>query len=152
MEQIIYTSAVQNGNLYTATPIPTTETDAVFLYALEASPMTAAEPVGNSQGTLFINYNQGSLTSCDIRIYGSYKYLPTTGQWYSETVEADTGGSAALSAFFIHLTASATGTGSNSPLMYHFPIGAVRSLKVTVIGNGTASSSSLTLNVGVRVN
>lgn len=121
------------------------ETDAIVVEDLEDTTVVASV-AGNTQGTLYVAFTKSSLTNCTIKVYGSYLKAPTASDWYQEVVESDSSGVATLNAFSIVLTADAT-------VVYHFPIGSYRSLKVTVASTGTpVVGSAIKLNLGLRNN
>lgn len=142
-ETVKFSSSIELGTQYSVTGISNTETDAIVAFA---SPSSVVAPSGNTQSTLYINYNAASLTHCYIRVYDSYVAVPTATDWYSEVIESDAAnGSATLAKFLIDLTGS-------GQLAYHIPIGAVNAMKVTVQSVGTTTNSSITLNWAFRNN
>jgi hypothetical protein len=139
---------------YTATTIPTTETAAIVINDIETYPGSSTNTAivggvgGNTQATLFIDFTLGTATNCIIKFYGSYKgdaVAATATDWFIETEEASTTGTLTLYPVSVVLTA-----GVNE--MWHFPIGACRSYKVTVTTTGTVTSSALKLTLGLRSN
>jgi len=147
METIRFSSSVELATAYVAAAgaVPTSETAAITVKGLDVDSSATAEVSGNTQATLYINFTKGSLTNVSIKIYGSYLENPGSGDWYQEVVETDSTGVATLDAFSIVLTA-------NAVVVYHFPIGAYKALKVTVTGSGTQTGGALTLNLGFRTN
>lgn len=139
-----------------ATGISNTETAAFTVLVPEVSGGGPAAVGANTQGTLYIKYVPASLSACKIRVYGSYKNLPTATDWYQETFETDSTSAptttATLSLFVIDLGTVDYSGATNSPIAWHFPLGAYKSLKVTVQSTGTITSSAITLNLGLRCN
>lgn len=146
MEIIKYASGIDVASGYTVTPIPTVATTAFTVLDLDVDSTSVASVGGNTQATLYIDYTVGSLTSCDIIIYSSYVGNPADTDWYQETQESDSSGVATLYPFKITLG------NADLKIDYHFPIGAVRAIKVAVQASGTNTSSALTLNLGLRSN
>jgi len=146
---ITYPSSIEQAKEYDGNPVPLTETDAVVIKPVSQDPTSAATIGGNSQGTLFINFQKGSLTNVVIRMYGSYLPNPTDNDWYEETIEKDdttTLGLVTLGGQQITLT-------NDCKYTYHFPIGAFQAYKITVQGTGSSNTgSSLKLNVALRIN
>lgn len=140
-----FPSSTELGIQYTASPVPLSETDAIVLSPLNVDGTVVAEAGGNTQATLYIKYVKGTSTSATLRVYGSYLDSPGINDWYKETVETDAAGVATLDPFSIVLTADAV-------IAYHFPIGAFKTLKVTVVRAGVDGSSSIILNLGLRTN
>jgi len=149
MQVISYPSSVELGTTYTVTPVPTAaETDAIIIKPRSSDSTSVADIGGNTQGTLYIDFTKGSLTSLTIKTYGSLKNDPGAGDWYIETIEKDddtTLGKITLGEQYITLTAT-------GKLAWHFPIGAFRSYKITIQGVGTATNSALTLDCSLKVN
>jgi len=125
--------------------LATSETTAITVLDTDALSTSVVSIGGNTQGTLYIDFTKGSLTNVIIKIYGSYLGNPTSSDWFQETQESDSNGTATLYAYNITLTADAK-------LAWHFPLGAYRSLKITYTGTGTATSSALKLYLGARSN
>lgn len=144
-EIIKFPSVVELPTQYGAVIVPTAETTAITLKALDVDSTSVAEVGSNTQGTLYIDFTKGSLTNVAIKFYGSYVADPGTNDWYQEVVETDATGVATLDAFSIVLTATAR-------VAYHIPLGAYKAFKVTVTGSGTATGSSIKLNFGMRNN
>lgn len=145
---ITYPSSTELSKEYTASPVPTVETDAILIKSVPIDSASSATISGNSQGTLFIDFTKGSLTNVVIRMYGSYKANPGDNDWYEETIEKDdptTLGLVSLGGQEIVLT-------NNCKFTYHFPIGAFQAYKITVSGTGNATGSKITLNCALRVN
>jgi hypothetical protein len=131
---------------FNVTLVPTVETDAIVIIPPDKDPTSVAEVGGNTQGTLYISFNQGSLTSLNIRLYDSYKGLPASAaDWYQEVIESDANGTATLFPMVITLTASAQ-------VAWHFPIGAAQAMKVTVQGTGSNAGATLGLHIALRSN
>ena len=130
---------------YSVALVPTVETDAITMIPPEKLATSIVEPGGNTQGTLYIDLNLGSLTNVKVRFYDSYLGLPTAADWYQEVVETDTSGVGTLDPFVVTLTASAR-------IAYHFPIGATQAMKITVQGTGTQTGATLKLNAALRSN
>jgi hypothetical protein len=130
---------------YTDATIPTTEADAIVLLDTDVLATSVTSVGGNTQGTLFIDFTKGSLTSVTIKIYGSYMGNPTATDWYQETEETSSSGVLTLNPLSIVVTAT-------SRYEWHFPIGALRAAKITVLTTGTVTSSALKLSVGLRSN
>lgn len=147
MQVIRYNSEIDLGVQYGPVIVPTvTETNAIVISAPDvAGPTSVASNEGNTQATLYLDFTKGSLTNVSVKIYGSYLASPTANDWYQETVETDAVGVATLDPFSIVLTATAR-------IAYHFPLGAYRTIRITVQGNGTATSSLMKLNLGLRNN
>jgi hypothetical protein len=140
-----------------ATGVSNTETVAFTILVPEAKLGGGPASVGaNTQGTLYIKYVPASLTNCKIRIYGSYLTNPASTDWYSESFEVDTTSAptttATISEFLIDLGTVDYSGATNGPIAWHFPLGAYKSLKVTVQSVGTITSSALTLTLGLRTN
>lgn len=146
---VTYPSAPEKAAQYdSAGVVSNSETNAIVLQPLSADAAELAQPGGNTQGTLYIDFTKGSLTKVQIRLYGSYKTNPgaaTAADWFQETVETDTAGVATLDLFVIELTATAR-------IAYHFPIGAYSALKWTVQSVGTTTSSAIKLDCCLRTN
>lgn len=146
MHTIRYGSTDDLASQYTVTLIPTAETDAILIIPPDKLPTSVAEVGGNTQGTLYIAYNQGSANQTIIRMYDAYKGLPASAaDWYQEVIESDTAGVATLYPFTIVLTASAN-------VAWQFPIGAMQAMKFTVQASGTVTNSVLTLTAALRSN
>lgn len=147
MEVMKFSPSVELATYTTgAGTVPTaSETDAITLLDVDADATSVASINSNTQATLFIDFTKGSLTNVIIKFYGSYLNNPTASDWFSETIESSSSGTITLTSINITLTA-------NAKQMWHFPIGACRSYKVTVQGTGTATSSSLKLYLGMRSN
>jgi hypothetical protein len=126
-----------------------TETTAIVLKDVDIDQSYVTSVGGNTQGTLYINFTKGSLTSMDIYFYGGYEGNPDAASaagWFSESDETDTSGVLALNQLSIHLTA-------DNKMMFHFPIGACRAYKITVKPSGTATTgAAISLAVGLRSN
>lgn len=88
-----------------------------------------------NQAALLIAFTIGSLTDCDIKI--EFSHDDTT--YYQESFGTTSGAEDTLSAG--HHTIAATGN-----YYYTFPIKA-RYIRVSAIGNGTVTSSSLALSL-----
>jgi hypothetical protein len=143
MDIIKFPSVVELVSYDSDGVLPTSETTAIELKDDDDSDVITAP--SNTQATLFIDFTKGSLTNVIIKFYGSYLGSPTSDDYFSETIESSTTGTITLSNMNITLTA----TGKH---MYHLPIGALRSYKITVTGTGTATSSALKLYLGLRNN
>ena len=140
---------------YVAGTIPNaSETTAILINDIETYPGSSTNTAivggvgGNTQATLFIDFTLSSLTNCTIKFYGSYKgdaVAATATDWFVETEEASTTGTLTLSPVSIVMTGSLNG-------MWHFPMGACRSYKITVNSTGTAGTSALKLTLGLRSN
>ena len=89
MHTVRYGSTDDIATAYVVSIIPTAETDAIKIIPPDKDPTSVAEISGNTQGTLYIKYNQGSLTSTTIKVYDAYKGLPGATDWYQELVEVD---------------------------------------------------------------
>lgn len=145
-DTVKFPSATEVPIGYEASPVLLSEVDAIILKPLSADSSSIAEVGGNTQGTLYIDFIKGSLSKASIRIYGSYKANPGSGDWYQETIETDSAGTATLDEFVIDLT-------SNKKISYHIPLGAYKSFKITVEGIGASNTgSSIKLNIGLRTN
>ena len=131
---------------YTLTPLANAETDTIVLKDIDVSAGSVVSVGGNTQGTLYINYSHGSLTACVIKVYGSYVGDPGSGDWYTETDEADSSGVLTLNPLSIAIG------NADFKGMWHFPIGAMRALKITTTTTGTVTSSAITLNLALRSN
>lgn len=140
-----YISSVELGAQYTAAPVPTSETDAITIKNPHIDSASVADIATNTQATLLIKFTIGSLTNVKIRVYGSHLENPTATDWYQEVIETDASGVATLDKQVITLAASTT-------IAYHKLVGAYKAYKVTVEGTGTATNSTLTLNLALRVN
>lgn len=125
--------------------VPGAETDVITIVAPDELNTSVVSSGGNTQGTLYIDFTKGSLTNCTLKIYGSYVGNPSTSEWYQECIETSTSGTVTLFAMDIVLTAT-------MKVEYHFPIGAVRALKITAASTGTATGGILNLSVGMRSN
>jgi len=145
METIKFAEATDQAT-YTASPVPTTETDAIIAKEVGADSTSVISVGNNTQGTLYIDFTKGSLTSCIIRLYGSPYANPTSGQWFTETEESSASGVLTINPISIVLT------DTTAKKMWHFPLGANRSYKITVQGTGTATGSSITLVLSLRSN
>lgn len=148
MPQAIVFAPGQDQATYTTgtSTVPTSaETDAIIIQSPDYLSTTTASVENNTQGTLYIDFTKGSLTNVIIKVYGSHTGTPTSSDWFAETVESTSSGTATLYAFNITLTADAK-------VMYHIPLGANRAHKITVQGTGTATSSSLKLYYNLRSN
>jgi hypothetical protein len=139
---------------YTAATIPTTEAAAIVINDIETYPGSSTNTAiaggvgGNTQATLFIDFTKDTLTNCLIKFYGSYKgdaVAATAADWFSETEETSTTGTLTLNPINITLTASASD-------MWHFPMGACRSYKITVTTTGAIGTAALKLTLGLRSN
>ncbi len=139
---------------YTAGTIPASETSAILINDIETYPGSSTNTAitggvgGNTQATLYIDFVKDTLTNCTIKFYGSHKgdaVAATATDWFSETEESSSSGVLTLNPISIVLTASAND-------MWHFPIGACRSYKITVATTGTAGTSTLKLSLGLRSN
>lgn len=145
---VTFPSSTEVPTGYSASPVPTSETDAIVVKSPEVDTSSVASIGGNTQGTLYIKFTKGNLTKAQIRIYGSYVANPGANDWYQESFEnPDTTniGTSNLYPFIIELTA-------DTQISYHIPLGAYKAFKVTIKGVGTATGSSIVLNLGLRTN
>jgi len=142
MEYVKFPSSVEVVSYDSAGVLSNTETDAIVLDDDDSIAETVKAPA-NTQATLYINFTKGSLTNAIIRFYGSP--LKNATDWYQETQEVDSNGTATLYPFNITLTA-------DTKAIYNFPIDAVRSYKITVQGTGTTTGSRIKLSLGLRNN
>lgn len=139
-----FDSAIDLPAEYSVTSVANTETDAIVIKDSEDATVIASA-AGNTQASLYINWVNSDITNCTIRVYGTHLKAPAATDWYQEVVETDSSGVATLDKFSIVLTAS-------TRIVYHFPIGSYRGLKVTVAGSGTPAGGTLKLNLGLRNN
>jgi hypothetical protein len=126
--------------------VPVIETAAITCLDTDVLATSVISVGGNTQGTLYIDFTKGSLTNVTIKVYGSYVGSPTSSDWYSETQEVDSTGTATLYAYQIVMA------DTTAKYAWHFPIGAYRALKITVTGSGTQTGGILNLHLGVRSN
>lgn len=148
MEIVKFPSTIELGTQYSvlaATGVANTETDAIVIKDLDVNSAVVAGVGSNTQASLFIDFTKGSLTSVTLKVYGSYIGNPTAADWYQEVVETDTSGVATLDPFSIVISAT-------SKLVYHFPIGSYRAVKITVGSTGTITNSAIKLNLALRNN
>jgi len=145
MEVIKFAEATERAS-YTASPVPTIETDAIVVRGADVDSSSIISVGNNTQGTLFIDFTRGSLTNCTIKLYGSPYGNPDANQWFTETEESSSSGALTLNPISIVLTDSA------ARKMWHFPLGANRAYKITVQGNGTNTGSSINLVLSLRSN
>jgi len=145
METIKFAEATDQAT-YTASPVPTTETDAIIAKEVSADSTSVISVGNNTQGTLYIDFTKGSLTNCTIRLYGSPYANPTSEQWFIETEENSASGALTINPISIVLTDTI------AKKMWHFPLGANRAYKITVQGTGTATGSSIKLVLSLRSN
>ena len=158
METIRYGSADDlKTKVYTAGNLPTTEVDAIVLKDVDIPTETTNAYIspnvtsvgGNTQATLYINFTKGGVTSCTIKVYGGYEGNPdatNAAGWFSESSETDSSGALTLNPVTIVLTATAK-------LLWHFPIGACRAYKITVLSTGgSVTTDALSLAVAMRSN
>ena len=143
------TEFISAPDVYTAdtlTPIPTlAETDVIVLSGIDRS-ANLVDPGSGTQATLYINYIEGALTNATIKVYGSYSDDPTAGEWFQETDAIGDAGTITLHDLEITMAA-------NTQCTWHFPIGALRSLRVTIQGTGESNvGSALDLTLAVRTN
>ena len=142
-----YASAGDVVTYTSPSTVSNTETDAIVLLDTDVLATSVASVGGNTQGTLYMNFTIGSLTTVTIRLYGSYLSNPTATDWFIETEESSSSGVLTLNNVGIVLTATTT-----VPKMWHFPIGACKAYKITIQSSGTITSSSIFLAVALRSN
>ncbi len=130
---------------YEFNPVPTTETDAIVVKSVDVDNNSVISVGNNTQGSLYIDFTKGSLTSVSIKLYGSPYSNPTSTQWFPETEESSSSGVLTLNDLSISMTA-------DGRKMWHFPLGANRSYKITVTGTGTNTGSKIKLVLSLRSN
>ncbi|MEM5785003.1 MAG: hypothetical protein QW469_00490 [Candidatus Aenigmatarchaeota archaeon] len=147
MEIIKFAEATDQAIYQTGdTGVPLSETDAIVVLSPDVNPTSVISIGNNTQGTLYIDFTKGSLDGVEIKLYGSPYPNPSSTQWFSETEESSSSGVLNLNDISINIT-------SNSKKMWHFPLGANRSYKITIKGLGTSNAnSSLTLILSLRSN
>lgn len=129
----------------TIDPIPLTETDVIVLNGRDRSE-NLIDPASGTQGTLYIDYTQGNLDNVTIKVYSSYLDEPGANDWYQETDAVGDAGTITLH----NLEIAQAG---DAQMTWHFPIGAMRSIKVTVEGGGADNTNSeIDLTLAVRSN
>jgi hypothetical protein len=145
MEVIKFAEATEQVS-YTASPVPTAETDAIIVKGADVDSSSVISVGNNTQGTLYIDFTKGSLTNCTIKLYGSPYGNPDNNQWFTETEESSSSGALTLNPISIVLT------DTTAKKMWHFPLGANRAYKITVTGTGTNTGSSIKLVLSLRSN
>jgi hypothetical protein len=123
------------------TPVLNAETTVLEVSSPDYAPLVPASVGGNTQATLNIDFTLGSLTSADIKIYGT----PDLVTYYPVTVATYTAGVAVLDDLSIHFTA----TGRKA---YEFGVGAWKGIRITALSVGTVTSSRLDVTLSFRTN
>ncbi len=128
-----------------ADPVPLIETDLIVLRGADKTD-NLADPASATQGTLYIDYTEGNLDDVTIKIYTSHLAEPGDDDWHEET---DSIGDAGV----ITLHTLEHVLDSDGRKTWHFPIGAIRSLKVTINGGGADNTdSTIECTLGLRTN
>lgn len=126
----------------TVSVIPNTETEVITLLAPDLDSTSVVSPNGNTQATLWLDFTKGSVTSATFKIYSTLDGV----NWYNEQlVTAGSAGAVTLDDINFTLTTTAK-------KIYHFPIGAIRGLRVTAQSVGTTTGSSINCSITLKTN
>ena len=140
------TEFISAPDVYTADTVVVTDDEKdVMVLTWADREDNLVDPGSGTQATLYINFLKGFLNSATMRIYSSYSADPTVDEWFQETDAIGSLGTITLHNLEITMADSTKCT-------WHFPIGAVRSLRITVQGTGQYKLDTLDATIAIRTN